>query len=180
MTLTITLTKPTPGGSLDVWGTILNSALDQINEYGLFAPKTADESVVSSITLQNDDHLVLAVLANREYLVDWSLRIDGATAGDFKYAFTGPAGATMVWESMGHGVADTTNVAQAVTDVAAIGTVVTHGTLGVGTTSRVRGGGRLIVGGTAGNLQLQWAQGTSSASATRVFANSWIRALRTL
>lgn len=173
----IPLTLPTPGGSTDTWGATLNAALTQLNQYDRPARKTADEPITNS-TLQNDDDLVVPVLANGIYLVEWGLRTDGPTAADFKYAFTGPAGATMVWESQGLAAGDTTNVAPAITDVAAIGTTVTHGTLGAGVVSRIRGRGLLVVAGTAGNLQLQWAQGTTNATPSKNLAGSWLNARR--
>jgi len=171
---------PTPGGSSGTWGTTLNAALNQLNDYDVFKRKAVDESVTSSVTLQNDDDLVAAVVASATYLVEWDLRIDGATAGDFKYAWTGPAGATMRWVSLGHAVGDTTNVAQTTTDVAAIGTTVSHGTLGTGVSSHVHGSGILIVSTTAGSLQLQWAQDTSSGTATKALINSWLLARRVI
>jgi hypothetical protein len=36
------------------------------------------------------------------------------------------------------------------------------------------GQGILIVASTAGTFQLQWAQNTSNASATRIFSNSYL------
>jgi hypothetical protein len=175
MSTAITLTKPTVGASRDSWGSTLNSALDQLNAYIVGAWKTSTEAVTSSTTLQNDDNLVCAVTASGVYVVNWGLRMDGATAGDFKYAFTGPSGAAMTWESRGLAAGDASNVAAISTDVAAIGTTVTHGCLGTGTTTRVMGSGLLIVSLTAGNLTLQWAQGTSSGTATNLFAGSWLK-----
>ncbi len=175
MSTAITLTKPTVGASRDTWGTTLNTALDQLNAYIVGAWKTSTEAVTSSTVLQNDDNLVCAVVASGVYVAEWRLRVDGAAAGDFKYAFTGPSGAAMTWESRGLGAADVANVAMVSTDIAAIGTTVTHGTLGAGTTLTVLGTGLLIVSSTAGNLQLQWAQGTSSGTATNVFAGSWLK-----
>lgn len=174
MSTAITLTKPTVGASRDTWGATVNTALDQLNAYIVGAWKTSTEAVTSSTALQNDDNLVLAVVASGVYVVRWGLRMDGAAAGDFKYAFTGPAGAAMTWESRGLAAADASNVAAITTDVAAIGTTVTHGCLGTGTTTRAAGTGLLIVSATAGNLTLQWAQGTSSGTATNLFAGSWI------
>lgn len=178
MSAAITLTKPSVGASRDTWGTTLNTALDQLNAYIVGAWKTGTEAVTSSTTLQNDDNLVLAVVASAVYVVQWNLRMDGAAVGDFKYAFTGPAGATLVWESRGLAVADASNLAAITTDVAAIGTTVSHGTLATGTTTRVAGSGLLVMSSTAGNLQLQWAQATSSGTATNVFAGSWLKAER--
>lgn len=169
-------TSPTVGASNGTWGTELNVCLAMVNDE--FKRKTADESVTSDTTLQNDNDLVVPVVASSVYRVEWDLRTDGALAGDFKYAFTGPSGATMVWQSRGNLAADTANTAPIPVDVTAIGTTVTHGTIAAGTVSRVCGSGILVVSTTAGNLQLQWAQGTSSATATKALTHSWLRASR--
>jgi hypothetical protein len=162
-----------------VWGTELNDALNQINGYDVFKRSAADESVVSSTVLQNDDDLVVSVVASATYLVQWHLRTDGATgAADLKYAFTGPAGATMVWSSLGLDVGAATNVAPISQDVLTLTTTINHGTIGVGTVAHVRGSGILVVSTTAGSLQTQWAQATANATATRVLANSWLWARR--
>ncbi len=175
MSTAIALTLPTIGASRDTWAATNHIAMNQMNTYIVGAWKTGTEAVTSSTTLQNDDNLVCAVVASGVYVAQWRLRTDGATTGDLKYAFTGPSGATMTWESRGLAAADVANVAMVSTDVAAIGTTVTHGTLGAGTTLTVLGTGLLVVSVTAGNLQLQWAQGTSSGTATNVFAGSWLR-----
>jgi hypothetical protein len=176
--VTITLSLPSVGASDGTWGTIANAAFNQLNAYIVGVRKTVDESVTSSTAVQDDNALAVAVAASCIYEVRWSLLVDGATAGDLKYAFTGPASATMVWESTGHAAADTTNVAQITTPIAAIGTTITHGTLGSGTDSRVNGRGLLVVAATPGTLQLQWAQGTSSGTATKVKAASYLVATR--
>lgn len=172
----LAITLPTPGGSLDTWGTILNTAINSLNAADQFKRKTVLEPITSNTVVQDDDELFVPVLSNGIYKVDWSFRVDGATAGDFKYAFTGPAGAIMTWDSLGHDAADTTNVAPRQIDVAAIGTTIIHGTLGAGVISRVKGSGLLTVSSTAGDLKLQWAQGTSSATATNMNVGSWLLA----
>lgn len=175
MSSAIALSKPTVGSSRDTWGSTLNAALDQLNAYIVGAWRTSTRAVTSNTTLADDTSLFCSVVANGVYVVNWGLRMDGATAGDFKYAFTGPSGAAMTWESRGLAAADASNVAAITTDVAAIGTTVTHGCLGTGTTTRVHGSGLLIVSTTAGTLTLQWAQGTSSGTATNLFAGSWLK-----
>src|SRR5574341_1924364 len=69
----------------------LNTYMVQQN----FVRKTADESVTSSTTLQDDDHLVIAVEANTNYFIEAFLIYDGDAAGDFKFTFSVPAGATL-------------------------------------------------------------------------------------
>lgn len=176
--MTVPITKPTVGSDNDTWGTELNAALDALNAGVLGVAKTSDQSVTSSTVLVNDTALTVPVAASATYLVEWSLVTDGNASGDLKYAFTGPAGATMTWESEGLLTTDTTNVARAATDVAAIGTTVSHGTIASGTNSRVDGRGVLTVAGTAGNLQMQWAQATSNGTASKVKAGSYLKVTR--
>src|SRR5687767_8458817 len=48
-----------------------------------FIYKAADESVTSSVTLQNDNHLNSPTLAAGTYVLEWCLQVDGADAGDW-------------------------------------------------------------------------------------------------
>ncbi len=58
--------------------------------------KTADESVTSSTTFQDDNHLTFAIGANEEWDVEVSVSAGASlTTTGHKYAFTVPAGATM-------------------------------------------------------------------------------------
>jgi hypothetical protein len=177
--MAITLTTPVDGASDGTWGALLNAALAQLNAYTVGISRAADHAgVTTNTTVANDGVLALAVAASCVYVVDWNLVTDGATAGDFKYAWTGPASATMAWSSLGLDAGAASNVAPIHQDAATIGATIIHGTLGVGTNSRVIGSGLLTVAATAGTLTLQFAQGTSSASATRIRAGSWVRAIR--
>lgn len=140
----------------------------------LFKRKTATESVTSSTTLQNDDDLVLAVEANSTYLLDMMLFYDGATAGDFKMSFTGPTGYSVDYHHTGAATA----LAGTSGDID-YRLIVETDTLGVGangagTTLVIHVMGIVVIDATAGSLQLQWAQFASSATATRLFANSYM------
>jgi hypothetical protein len=137
--------------------------------------KAANESVTNSTTLQNDDHLVLAMGANEAWEFEaWILAgVGNSGTPDFKYTFAAPAGSTINWVASHQQVASTaqTNVAM----VTASGT-----TVNIDMTSNqtylVRVRGVVVTGGTAGNLQLQWAQNALNAVATTVQANSFLKA----
>lgn len=162
----ITLPVPDDPTTNDVWGQTINTALNQINDDILAIRKTADEAI-NSTTLQNDDHLVTPSLpANSVWLLEWWLRMDGPAANDFKYSWTGPAGAAMVWSSLGLQVGDVANVAPISQDGPTLATVIQHGTIAASTFSHVRGRGYLTLAGTAGPLQMQWAQVVAAASTT--------------
>lgn len=137
------------------------------------ARKTATETVTSSAVLQDDDHLTVSVSANCTYEFTCQLRYDGATTGDLQYQFVGPASATLF--ATAHqlqATAATSGDDQTVPMT--ISTPLTAGALGTGSTVHLFVHGFLVVAGTAGTCKLQWAQGTSSGTGTRVFADSYI------
>jgi len=142
----------------------------------LFVRKTATESVTSSATLQDDDQLTLAVVANTVYTLLGLILYDGGTTGDFKFAFVIPASATLDYAAQIPPTAATTAAGNTVnnsafTDADTLGL----GAVGAGTTLAVPIMGLLVVAGTAGTFKLQWAQNTSNATATRVFGDSFLR-----
>jgi len=138
------------------------------------ARKSADETVNNSSTLQNDDHLFFAIGASEVWFVQAYLLLDSCTTPDIKFGWTGPGCATMTW---GFTAADnslpswigTTGTPPA--PLAIGGTVNIPGS-GAGTITIVSLTGIAAGGGTAGNIQLQWAQNTLNASDTKVRQNS--------
>jgi hypothetical protein len=143
-----------------------------------FVRKTADETVTSSTTLQNDDHLTLAFGANEIWTFEGMIRYGTSTTVDISIAFTLPAGATILWGAAAPGIG-----AASVTDHDAYfgaGTL-SGGNLdfgAIGGTAIMHIRGIVLMGGTAGNLQMQWAQRVSSTTAMTVYANSFLDAKR--
>ena len=137
----------------------------------LVAYKTADESVTSSTTFQDDDHLTVAVEANCVYVLEMVLSYDALAAGDLKTQFVMPAGATVVGAALG-----LTTTAAATTDDYTTSWVglANVGGVGAGSTQAVYARGLFTTSGTAGTLKLQWAQTVSSATATRIFTGSYM------
>jgi len=134
--------------------------------------KSADESVTSSTTVQNDDELVLSVAASCTYAFDLFIIYEGGTQGssDLKMQYTLPAGATghldvVYLDSSGgqHSAGDNT-----------ASSTWTAGTAGAGNNKLFFGRGIVVISSTAGSLQIQWAQGTSSGTATKVKTNSYM------
>ncbi len=164
------------GSNLTVSG---NLSVSGIGARG-FVRKTADESVTSSTTLQNDNELVLAAAPNATYLVRvWILATDATDAtGDIKFGFTFPASAVLHFSgrgphslmasggAFGDGEFIGRNTATSGSTVASYG--LSTSVIGIEIT------GLLIVGANAGNLQLQWAQNASDANATTVQAGSFM------
>lgn len=136
--------------------------------------KASDETVNNSDVLQNDDDLILPLAANEVWAFQCFLSYDSAANADIKVAFTIPAGASFVWQPQYRDAAD----AWTVTTGVASGTSVTFGGAGAGTVRGVWIMGFVINGANAGNLQLQWAQGTQQASNTIVKAGSWLLGYR--
>jgi hypothetical protein len=133
--------------------------------------KSADQSVTSSTTLVNDTHLKFAVAANETYIFQLWLFVYAADGTpDIKVTCTGPSGSTVLWSS-----------SQVIFNAAAATTLTSVNTSGVSADLFVDANNRAIQlygtianGATAGDLQFQWAQNTSSANSTTVKAGSSI------
>lgn len=136
----------------------------------LAALKAVNETRANT-TLANDDALVLQMAANASYFFVAFLVLTGAaiSTGDLKGDFTWPAGASATWWSLGYATSGTTvNSNHAESTGAA-----PHG-LGIDGANQ---SGALIMGtitngSTAGPLQWQFAQNSSSATATTEHAGS--------
>jgi hypothetical protein len=133
--------------------------------------KTANETVASSTAFQNDDELFFPIGANENWSFRFVLQANAPATPDIKFTITAPGGAICSF-----GVQDAEGA-------------VTVGNLGCGVTSGVITGngvadvyevlGSIRNGGTAGNVTLQWAQNTSNATASTVFAGSYVVATST-
>jgi hypothetical protein len=137
------------------------------------ALKTADESVASSTTMQDDDHLFVPVAANTAYWVTAVIHYAASTAADLKIGWSAPTGSTLDWVSDGFG---STSAAAGV-DAASrshqmLGSTPAPGGNGTGLTLACIPRGVLVVGGTAGTFRFRWAQLASDAAATVVKAES--------
>jgi hypothetical protein len=136
----------------------------------LSAIKTVDETVTSSTALQNDDALFVSVAANASYLFQCNLIYEGGTLGssDLKWAWTFPSGLTMTYDYMGITTAGLTTIGLVATQAS----TVAGGTNGAAALRSMLMYGSVVASSTAGTLQLQWAQNTSSGTGTIVHAKS--------
>ena len=135
--------------------------------------KTADESVTSSTALQSDDDLFLAVAANEEWFCDFTLFVEGSTSGDIKLALNIPTSATGVWGV--HGLESTDVANPGSIDVAASVTLSDASTIALftaATPTLVILRATVFVAGTAGTIQLRWAQNGSNPTPTTIRAGS--------
>lgn len=143
----------------------------------LWVRKTSDESVTSSTVLQNDDQLKLTLAASSVYEFTAYIGYEGPTTGDIKIAFSYPTGGTISWAPVGGIAALSSDTATTVVIRPRVdNTSDTFGAFGVGTPCVVRLSGIVLTSTTAGDLQMQWAQGTSDVTATIVKTNSFLRA----
>ena len=139
------------------------------------AYKTVDESVTSSTTVQDDDHLTFAIGANETWYCEFNLSASGGTTGDLKVTVTMPSGATS--ELVVTGVASGGTTAQnsiGVITSSASSEVVCGLQAGTGNRNAVSIEGCVFNSSTAGNVTLQWAQGTSDGTATTVRKGSTV------
>lgn len=138
-----------------------------------YVVKDADESVTSSTTLQNDDELLLAIGASEFWFFEIFLMVTCGSATDLKVSITAPASA------LG------SLVMPAEVDGATASHVI-RSAFGGSQIHDLQSGEQPIPmiqvwvrnSTNAGNVQLQWAQGTSSVTALTVRAGSFMRCTR--
>jgi len=127
-------------------------------------------------TLSNITGLLVAIGSSATeiwYFDAILLAQSNGAAADFKYGWTVPASCTMKWLNM-----DDIGVA---IGVAASAVATESGTLSAGgsnLTTIQRYCGMIFGGGTSGNVQMQFAQNTSSANTTNILKGSTLRAVR--
>jgi hypothetical protein len=154
-----------PGGDLNPPAVVLPSAT---------VVRTTDATgITNSTTLVNDDTLTVPLLANSTYKVKAYLRYTAATTGDLQFGFTCPTGASGRYTPNGLSSAATSNTfAITRSDLNISTAAATVG--GAGTATMAIAEGVVITGGTAGNITVKWAQGTSDATATQLLAQSYL------
>ena len=141
----------------------------------LIVRKTADQSVSSSTTLVDDSDLVLPVGASEVWYFRFFLVYTAAAAGDLKYGFTFPTSGDLRLSVI---AADSTG-SITITQLSTTTSPSSTGTLS-GATSylTVPIEGVFVNSSTGGDLTLQWAQVTSSGTATTVKAHSTLWAVK--
>lgn len=135
--------------------------------------KSGDESVTSSTTSQNDDHLVFNVGASETWVVQYDLFITIGTSTNLKWKFSVPSGASAsahvkpANSAIGVDISDATSDTTTTTSSASGPNHVHHQIFLKVTSSS-----------TPGAVQLQWAQGTSSGTALTLKSRSKLVAVR--
>lgn len=127
--------------------------------------RTTDAAAINNSTvLVNDATLVVALPTAGRFHFDLLLFYDASTTADIKVAFTIPAGASIRWAGVGGNNTLAAGSAPGMWLAAnASGTSVTFGANGTTAANMVAmmAKGAVVMGGTAGNLQLQYAQATA-------------------
>ena len=137
--------------------------------------KTADETVNNSTTLQDDNDLVVAILANETWIVEMVLLVTTDIGADFKLQVNGPTA------SAGYVTAITPRYeagapANLISGGAALGSPISLA--GSATAYTVKVTAIVRNGANAGNITLQWAQDAAVVADTKVLTDSYLVAMR--
>lgn len=146
------------------------------------ARKTADTSRANNATPADDPHLAFTVTANATYIVDGWIKYSALVDMDITVDWNVPSGALGEWTGHGMGLGTTAqstsgySIRTETNDVSQprnfSGTNTATGEYSVIIM------GTLRVQATGGTYALQWSQGSSSATATVVYTDSWLRLTR--
>ncbi len=146
-----------------------------------FITKGSAETVTSSTTLQDDDHLTFEMEPGATYVVEVFLNVQSASGTpDFRTAWSVPADATGARWAIGPAVSGSAGfVGREDTN----GRFSVHGHATVVSYSLDTAGVAVVETGwiasaTGGTFTLQWAQNVSNATATQVNSSSWMRYTR--
>jgi hypothetical protein len=124
-------------------------------------PKSADETVSASTTMQDDDHLFLAIGASDIWQIHLFLWHSASSTGHLKITFTGPTSSTFMAIGRGVDTGGSTFGQQNIRSAADSAGFFSGTTNQISTVDGV-----IVGGGTAGNFQLQWAQNSATGTTT--------------
>lgn len=151
-----------------------------------FGQALVDQTVTSSVTVVNATNMIVTLLANQTYLVKANLGFTGAAAGDARTRWVTTGAPTILGNRLCFGPSvNSTDVTQGNAAASTAGPVrmsrvahtveVTYGTDGTNESAVYE---EMIVTTTAlVTMQLQFAQGTSSVTATALKAGSYVLAV---
>jgi hypothetical protein len=132
----------------------------------------------NSNTFSDATGLAFAAEANGRYLVECFLAYQSDATRDIKFQWTSPAGTTGWWAADGINAGDAGGAVGQVNrqTLAAVGGIHGfNGENGAGINVNAKPVAMFLIGGTAGTVQLQWAQLTAGAFNSTLLAGSCIR-----
>ena len=137
--------------------------------------KTSDTARSSTTTLANDPALVFTVDAAGTYVAEFTVFAEAPSTPDIKIALIGPSATGQAYVSWTQNTAGQT-AATEMDDFAASATYLASITIAsTGFKSSITIRARFVVGGSGGTVAFQWAQDTSNATASTVYAGSNLR-----
>jgi hypothetical protein len=161
-------------GVINVWCKIIDT---EIAPGPLFALKPTDTTVNNTTTKTASSTLKLALLANHTYTFEAYIVYDSSAVADFGAGWLIPSGAAISWSAMAL-VATASGVSGSIRMEHLTGLNASSiGGAGAGVLAVAHMKGTIVVAGTAGDLQFNWAQGTAEATNTILKAGSWMRAV---
>jgi hypothetical protein len=135
--------------------------------------KTADQSITSDSTLNNDSELFFTMAANTKYQFKLEVFFDSGTTPDFKWRHSGPTSPTLVRiVERGSAPGSTTLSFNVATAYSSSDNALTSSSATTG--GYVSLEGIIHNGVNAGDFHFQWSQNSSSTTATTVRAGSYI------
>ncbi|MCW2903139.1 MAG: hypothetical protein JWO67_5404, partial [Streptosporangiaceae bacterium] len=142
----------------------------------LVAIKTTDDTSLVSTTLKDDAHLFFNVPVNSKWILTSNVFYYADTTADMKVGWSGPAGATLMWNlgGMNAGATDPNGGMYSGANTI-VGTDIAGGAGAPSPTVIMRPSGLLTVAGTSGKLQFRWAQNTSTVNGVNTLAGSWMK-----
>lgn len=139
---------------------------------GIVLRKAANQIVNNSDALENDDDFSFAVAANEVWIVEIHAYVTIFATSDFKCTFTLPAGASMLLMGQVSGSAAVVDAKQGTTPGTAVAFLV------AANAQQLHIWAALVMAGTAGTAQFQWAQNEAIAENTLLFENSMLLAAK--
>ena len=144
--------------------------------------KSATETVTSSTTLQDDDHITWSIAANKKAYFIGILFIFGSALGDIKLGFKGSAaGADGSYAVFGPQIATTdVNATLIACSSKGLSTTTDPASIGCDGTNQfpVIVMGYATTGANAQTMVMQWAQNTSNGTGTEVRAGGFVVVLK--
>lgn len=171
------LTKPNAGEGVELSFSngVFTIGASGVASMPIAAIKTTNRSVANSTTPADDNELVIPLTANKTTKFVGTLFISGNANGDFRMIMDAPTGATITYSVSGGNLESGQNVTGSTNGSGGTSTVISI--VNNGALQIILFNGSVINGSTAGNLKLRWAQGTTSGTATIVYAGSYMQTI---